>query len=98
MKATEELFNLESDSMELTNLATSEIDQEALEAMRVKYDEQLKHWKEEGVENPRYQRYVTLFDRHISKAEKDKVPGLSQTPKTVGGEVTEKKRKRKQKE
>jgi len=92
-KAAEELFNLEDDPGELTNLVASEIDREALEAMRVKYDEQLKHWKDEGVKNPRYQRYVTLFDRHISKTEKDKVPALATTPRTVGGEVKEKKKK-----
>jgi arylsulfatase A-like enzyme len=97
MKATEELFNLKDDPGELTNLSGSEIDQKSLEAMRVKYDEQLKHWKDEGVKNPRYQRYVTLFDRHISKAEKDKVPALANTPKTLGGEVPEKKKNRKKK-
>ncbi|MEJ6570326.1 MAG: hypothetical protein QNL80_15795, partial [Akkermansiaceae bacterium] len=94
MKATEELFNLKNDPGELSNLTASGIDKKSLEAMRVKYDEQLKHWKDEGVKNPRYQRYVTLFDRHISKVEKDKVPALAKTPKTPGGEV-EKRRKKK---
>jgi len=70
MKPTEELFDLTKDSLELTNLATMVGQDQPLEEMRKKYDKQLKHWKEEAVKGNGYQKYITLFDRHLPASEK----------------------------
>lgn len=73
MKPTEELFDLAKDPLELTNLATMAGQDEPLKEMRKKYDKQLSHWKEEGVKRNGYQKYITLFDRHLPLAEKVKL-------------------------
>jgi hypothetical protein len=41
--------------------------------MRKNYDVQLKHWKKEAVKGNGYQKYITLFDRHLEVAEKAKI-------------------------
>ena len=70
MKATEELFNLKNDPLELTNLVPLEAEVEKLETLREIYDAQLAHWKKELVKGKGYEKYVTLFDRHIAVSEK----------------------------
>ena len=73
MKPAEELFHLGEDPLELTNLAVMAGQEKAPEEMRVKYDTQLKHWQTEAVKGNGYQKYITLFDRHLPLAEKDAV-------------------------
>ncbi|MGJ8697691.1 MAG: sulfatase family protein [Verrucomicrobiaceae bacterium] len=70
MKAAEELFHLGEDPLELTNLVGLEDQDEVLGKMRERYDGQLKHWKKEVVPGKGYEKYITLFDRHLSLAEK----------------------------
>jgi hypothetical protein len=41
--------------------------------MRELYDQQLQHWKSEGVKYNGYEKYGLLFDRNISWEEKQKV-------------------------
>lgn len=65
MEPAEELYNLESDPLEMKNLANDSESVEILNSMRAKYDAQLKHWKKEAVSYNNYQQYVTLFDRSI---------------------------------
>lgn len=65
MKPTEELYNLASDPFEMKNLAKDPASATMLTTMRAKYDEELMHWKKEGVSYNNYQQYVTLFDRTI---------------------------------
>ncbi|WP_430931223.1 sulfatase family protein [Saccharicrinis sp. 156] len=62
---TEELYNLESDVLEMNNLSKDPESEYALKDMRKKYDSILKHWKKEAVSYNNYQQYVTLFDRSI---------------------------------
>jgi arylsulfatase A-like enzyme len=66
MKPTEELFHLKIDPTELTNLVTHSQSAKTLKRMRKTYDEQLAHWKKEAVKRNGYQKYITLFDRHLS--------------------------------
>ncbi len=62
---SEELYDLVNDPFEMNNVA-NDIDYEnSLIEMRKKYDIQLKHWKNEGVNYNGYYSYVTLFDREI---------------------------------
>jgi arylsulfatase A-like enzyme len=70
MKPTEELFNLKNDPLELTNLVQVPEHKKKLGMMRKNYDVQLKHWKKEAVKGNGYQKYITLFDRHLEVAEK----------------------------
>lgn len=73
MKPCEELFHLGNDPMEMTNLVTTAGQDEPLEEMRKKYDRQLVHWKEEGVKRNGYEKYITLFDRNLPLADKEKL-------------------------
>ena len=73
MKASEELFDLRTDPFELTNLADGVESEGVLEEMRRKYDDRLKHWKAEMVNEKSYRRYVTLFDRKIPMSGKKKL-------------------------
>lgn len=71
MKSAEELFNLKEDPLELTNL-TALADQEGiLKKMRETYDLQMAHWKKEVIKGKGYEKYITLFDRHISISKKE---------------------------
>ena len=65
MTPTEELFNLNTDPLEMTNLASNDQYTSMLEKMQSKYDSQLQHWEKEGVSYNKYPKYVTLFDRSI---------------------------------
>jgi arylsulfatase A-like enzyme len=82
MKPAEELFHLGDDPMELTNLAVMAGQKSVLGDMRAKYDEQLKHWKTEAVKGNGYQRYITLFDRHLQASGKAKVESLKGAKKS----------------
>ena len=72
MQPTEELFNLKNDPLELTNLVQVPEHKKKLGMMRKNYDVQLKHWKKEAVIGNGYQKYITLFDRHLDAAAKGK--------------------------
>ena len=70
MDPVEELFDTKNDPLELKNLAKNPDDAETLEAMRIRYDQELARWKEDVVEYNNYQRYGTLFDRKIPLEDK----------------------------
>ena len=63
--STEELFDLEKDPYELVNQAGQSEYQSQLSRMRLLYDQQLNHWKSEGVKYNGYEKYGVLFDRFI---------------------------------
>lgn len=67
---TEELYHLENDPSELTNLANSANDKVALKKMQQLYDKHLNTWKNNAVPYNNYQPYSTLFDRNVPWAEK----------------------------
>lgn len=63
LHATEELFDLENDPYELVNQAAQPGYQSQLSKMRQLYDQQLQHWKSEGVKYNDYEEYGILFKR-----------------------------------
>ena len=65
MEPAEEMYNLANDPLEMKNLAYDPGSEAELNSMRARYDEELKHWKEEAVGYNNYQRYSELFDRTI---------------------------------
>ncbi|VGO18553.1 sulfatase family protein [Pontiella sulfatireligans] len=67
---TEELYHIGRDPLEMTNLAHDPEQQAVLEMMRKKYDSQLNHWKEQGVDYSGYTPYETLFERTLPWSEK----------------------------
>ena len=68
MDPVEELFDLENDPLELTNLAGSTTP--TLETMRGRYDEEIAKWKSSAVDYNDYKRFGVLFDRNTPYAEK----------------------------
>ena len=69
MDPVEELFDLENDPQELTNLANDT--SSTLEVMRLRYDEEIAKWKSNAVDYNDYERFGVLFDRNIPYAEKE---------------------------
>ncbi len=65
MEPVEELFDIECDPLELTNLACDPAYACDLTVMRDKYDQEVAAWKEQAVEYNNYTRYGSLFDRTI---------------------------------
>ncbi|MDB9741316.1 sulfatase [Akkermansiaceae bacterium] len=62
----EELYNLQKDPFELTNLAydkDSNYPNETMEKMRALYDQHLSHWAKNAVPYNHYQPYSTIFHR-----------------------------------
>ncbi|PAY19019.1 acetylglucosamine-6-sulfatase [Rhodopirellula sp. SM50] len=70
MDPVEELFDTENDPLELVNQADRPEHAAALEQMRKRYDQELAKWKQQAVDYNDYQRYGTLFDRHVPLNEK----------------------------
>lgn len=65
----EQLFDLENDPGELSNLAGKPEHAELLETMRGLYDRELERWKTEG-ESPMARRWAALGDRHMPWTQK----------------------------
>ncbi|ANW97463.1 acetylglucosamine-6-sulfatase [Wenyingzhuangia fucanilytica] len=63
---TEELFDIKNDPYEMENLASKLKYKKQLSKMRKLYDDQLEHWKKEGVKYNGYQEYETLFKRTLN--------------------------------
>ncbi|WP_207763900.1 sulfatase [Flagellimonas pacifica] len=68
--ASEELFNIKDDPYEMINLANQPNYEFPLAKMRTLYDQQLDHWKKEGVKSNGYGQYGVLFDRGMTWEEK----------------------------
>lgn len=65
MEPAEELYDLDEECLEMTNLAADPSMNKVLEDMRSRYDRYLEKWKNERVTGSSYERYDVLFDRHI---------------------------------
>ena len=71
MNPTEELFDLKNDPLELRNLVDSLDQADALQEMRLRYENQCKAWKQEAVKYNDYERYGVLFDRNVPLVDKE---------------------------
>jgi len=69
-EVTEELYNLEKDSLELTNQSANPEYHSALQVMREAYDCHLAAWKANAVPYNNYQPFGSIFDREAPWAEK----------------------------
>ena len=74
-EATDELYHLSKDPLELINRADNPEYAAAMKQMRQQYDGQLTNWTNQAVSYNKYQAYSTVFDRTIAWADKsDKLP------------------------
>ena len=71
MQPVEELYDLEKDPSEMTNLASKADASPKLDSMRKRYDKELSAWKKHAVPYNDYQRFGVLFDRTLSISEKE---------------------------
>lgn len=70
MKPTEELYDLETDSLELTNIANRSGSLPKLVEMRNRYDRHVEKWALDSVPIHGYPKYKTIFDRQVDWSEK----------------------------
>jgi arylsulfatase A-like enzyme len=70
---TEELFDLHRDPHEMKNVVDHPEYQSQLVKMKKIYDQQLEHWKTDGVKYNGYEEYGILFDRDVPWQEKEKI-------------------------
>ncbi len=64
-EATEELYHLATDRLEMINHAGDTSRAPDLESLRRTYDAALEHWRAEAVDFHRYQPFGTIFDRGL---------------------------------
>ena len=69
-EATEELFDLGTDRLEITNAATNIAHREQLKVMRETYDAAVEHWKDNAVPYHNYAPFGMIFDRNVDWSEK----------------------------
>jgi len=67
---TEELYDLDSDPLELKNLAADASQTVALQEMRTVYDQHIAAWKVLAVPYNNYQKFATIFDRSVPWSQK----------------------------
>ena len=60
---TEEMYQLSTDRLELTNAAIDAENADSLEEMRLIYDRALQHWKDNAVPYHNYRIFGVIFDR-----------------------------------
>ncbi len=70
---TEELFDLQADPYELTNIAREPASQIILEKMRALHDAEVARWKKHAVPYSSYQEFGAILDRNIPWSEKKRL-------------------------
>jgi len=70
LEATDELYHLAKDRLELRNVVGDTDAKEALSKMRQAYDEAVNHWKKNSVPYHGYAQYGAIFDRNVKWADK----------------------------
>ena len=73
LEATDELYHLAKDRLELRNVVGDTDAKEALSKMRQAYDEAVNHWKKNSVPYHGYVQYGAIFDRNVKWADKREV-------------------------
>lgn len=74
-EASEELFYLKEDPMEMQNVIYDQEHREELEKMRSFYDKALINWQHEAVKDANYREFAVLYNRMIPwERKKDFVP------------------------
>ena len=96
MKATEELFELSKDGIEMFNTAENTPQAAQLKAMRELYDQELAKIAERVMSDHGYEKYPTLFSRTIPWDQK--APLLKTKEKQADPDKPKKKRKGKEDE
>ena len=69
-RPTEELYCIQQDRLELTNLAADAAQGSVLEQMRSVYDAAIAAWREQAVPYHRYAEFGVIFDRRVRWSEK----------------------------
>lgn len=64
-EASEELYYLKDDPLEMHNVIAQPEHRKALKELRKQYDWELKKWKREAVKGAGYQEFAVLYDRTI---------------------------------
>jgi len=70
-EVTEELYHLDKDPLELTELSRNPEYRPMLQKMQKIYDQHLTGWKENSVSFNSYQPYGTIFDREVAWSKKE---------------------------
>jgi len=70
LEATDELYHLSGDRLELYNVIEDSDSKETLAIMRQTYDQAVNHWKKNSVPYHGYAQYGTIFDRNVKWADK----------------------------
>lgn len=83
-QATDELYHLEDDRLELINYVADTSKKEILEEIRRTYDKALSHWESEAVDFHNYQPFATYFDREATWEEKKDALAAGRKPKGKG--------------
>lgn len=78
--ATEELFHLTTDRLELINVRDDPAHSAAVEQMQQLYDQAVRHWQDHAVPHHNYKPFGRLFDRSLSWEQKQ----ASFTPRRRG--------------
>ncbi len=73
LEATDELYHLSKDRLELYNVIEDSDSEETLATMRQTYDQAVNHWKKNSVPYHGYVQYGTIFDRNVKWADKREV-------------------------
>ncbi|MCF2947889.1 DUF4976 domain-containing protein [Paraglaciecola aquimarina] len=70
---TEELYDLQNDPFELTNIANHSTHSQTLKNMRKLYDQQIQQWQHQTLNYNEYAEYGHLLNRDLSWSEKLKI-------------------------
>ena len=70
LEATDELYHLAKDRLELSNVIGDSDAKEALQAMRQTYDQAVNHWKNNSVPYHGYSQYGAIFNRSVKWSDK----------------------------
>jgi len=86
--ATEELYNITEDPLEMSNRAKSSGDKKSLNDLRKIYDAEVEGWKKNAVPYNDYKRHGVLFDRQLDWKTKQQLIETKTKRHRVEGEIS----------